>query len=86
MDIPNTQVTIQPCITSTNQRIAKNAMVSCENKNVQIGLEQISSPHEAIIGNSGCLAIDLMLPEHFPRKQPSSFPVKRGFLQSDFIC
>jgi len=32
------------------------------------------SPHEANTGNSGCLAMDLILPEHFPRKHPNTFP------------
>lgn len=31
------------------------------------------------MGNLGCLAIDRMLPEHLPTKQPNNFPVsKRG--------
>lgn len=32
------------------------------------------SPHEAITGSSGCLAMDLILPAHFPIKHPRSFP------------
>jgi hypothetical protein len=35
------------------------------------------SPQDAITGSSGCLAIDLMLPEHFPKKQPNNFPVAK---------
>ena len=30
-------------------------------------------PQDAIMGSSGCLAIDLMLPEHLPIKHPISF-------------
>lgn len=33
-------------------------------------------PQDAMTGNSGCLAMDLMLPEHFPKKQPNNFPVR----------
>lgn len=33
------------------------------------------SPHDAITGSVGCLAMDLILPEHFPRKHPNNFPV-----------
>lgn len=32
------------------------------------------SPHDAITGSSGCLTMDLILPEHFPKKLPNSFP------------
>jgi hypothetical protein len=35
------------------------------------------SPQDAITGSSGCLAIDLMLPEHLPKKQPNNFPVMK---------
>lgn len=38
-----------------------------------------NSPQEAIIGRSGCLAIDLMLPEHFPKKHPNSFPSVKNY-------
>lgn len=39
------------------------------------------SPHDAITGNSGCLAMDLILPEHFPKKQPNNLPVKNTELK-----
>ena len=31
-------------------------------------------PQDAITGSSGCLTMDLILPEHFPMKLPNSFP------------
>ena len=35
------------------------------------------SPQNAITGSSECLAIDLMLPEHLPKKQPNNFSVMK---------
>jgi hypothetical protein len=37
----------------------------------------IYSPHDAITGSSGCLAMDLILPEHFPIKHPNNFPERK---------
>lgn len=38
------------------------------------------SPHDAITGNSGCLAIDRMLPLHLPTKHPNNLPGKSDIL------
>lgn len=45
-------------------------------RNAKIIVWEYIPPHDAMTGNSGCLAMDLMLPEHFPKKQPNSLPVR----------
>ena len=42
-------------------------------------IQHVNIPHDAITGSSWCLAIDLMLPEHLPKKHPNNFPVTRCF-------
>lgn len=43
----------------------------------EIDTRAVNSPHDAMTGYSGCLAMDLILPEHFPKKHPSNFPVRQ---------
>lgn len=44
--------------------------------------ETVHSPHDAITGKSGCLAMDLILPEHLPKKHPNNFPVVKHSINS----
>lgn len=40
-------------------------------------------PQEARTGNSGCLAIDFMLPQHLPTNEPNILPAINGHLNFD---
>lgn len=49
----------------------------CKSTSFEIETTAMHSPHDAMTGNSGCLAMDLILPEHFPKKHPTNFPVRK---------
>lgn len=56
-----------------------HVMLTKEGKRTSFEIETTAmhSPHDAMTGNSGCLAMDLILPEHFPKKHPTNFPVRK---------